>query len=413
MKNWGLFLKRGKGMEKIKLKIFPAFYGDCFLISIQEEEKVINILIDGGLSKTYEDYLKPILTEIAKKGEELTLLICTHVDSDHIRGLISFLVDNNKDRYINIKEIWFNGFEQIINSNINSDNNIVESDDILIDEIIKKGYKDEFIETTNISVKEGISLSSLIECGKYNHNIISNKKAIVDSLDKVKISKNVSIKIINPNTDILNRLEKEWQSEMNKKNFYFSIPKNLKLISSFEFLMSRLKDYYSKETNKISSRDSVEDYLSDLKLEDHSVVNESSISFVLEAYNKKFLFLGDAIIRDKDKCNIIDNIINEYSDSIEFEVIKLPHHGSNGNISKDFINIFKAKEYIFSTNSEKFNHPDMDVIANLIIEKMPKIFVFNYPVKKIQIIDREDWKSHYNYQIVVRENEKVYLERCF
>ena len=53
-------------MEKIKLKIFPAFYGDCFLISIQEEEKVINILIDGGLSKTYEDYLKPVLTEIAK-----------------------------------------------------------------------------------------------------------------------------------------------------------------------------------------------------------------------------------------------------------------------------------------------------------------------------------------------------------
>lgn len=400
-------------MEKIKLKIFPAFYGDCFLISIYEEEKVINILIDGGLSKTYEDYLKPILTEIAKKGEELTLLICTHVDSDHIRGLISFLVDNNKDKYINIKEIWFNGFEQIINPNINSDNNIIESDDRLIDEIIKKGYEDEFIETTNISVKEGISLSSLIEYGKYGHNTISNKNAIIDSLEKIKISKNVSIKIINPNTDILNRLEKEWQTEMNKKNFYFSIPKNLKLISSFEFLMSRLKDYYSKETNKISSRDSVEDYLSDLKLEDHSVVNESSISFVLEAYNKKFLFLGDAIIRDKDKCNIIDNIINEYGDSVEFEVIKLPHHGSNCNISKDFINIFKAKEYIFSTNSEKFEHPDMDVIANLILEKTSKIFVFNYPIKKIQIIDREDWKSYYNYQIVARENEKIYLERCF
>jgi len=87
-------------MENIKVKIFPAFYGDCFLISIYEEEKVINILIDGGLSKTYEDYLKPILTEIAKNGEELTLLICTHIDSDHIRGLISFLVDNNKDKYI-------------------------------------------------------------------------------------------------------------------------------------------------------------------------------------------------------------------------------------------------------------------------------------------------------------------------
>ena len=400
-------------MEKIKIKVFPAFYGDCFLITIQEEEKVINILIDGGLSKTYEDYLKPILTKIAEKGEELTLLICTHIDSDHIRGLISFLLDNNTKKYINIKEIWFNGFEQIINSETNLSGNIKNSDKNIIDDIIKKGYEDEFIEMTNISIKEGISLSSLIEYGKYNHNTITNKKAIVDSLEKIEISKNISIKIINPNTDILNKLEKEWQSEMNKKNFYFSISKNLKLVSSFEFLISRLKDYYTKETNKISSKDSIEDYLTDLKSEDYSIVNESSISFVLEAYNKKFLFLGDAIIRDKDKCNIINNIINEYGDSVEFEVIKLPHHGSNCNISKDFINIFKAKEYIFSTNSEKFEHPDMDVIANLILEKTPKIFVFNYPIKKIQIIDREDWKSYYNYQIVARENEKNYLERCF
>ncbi|MCY7008349.1 MBL fold metallo-hydrolase [Fusobacterium simiae] len=400
-------------MEKIKIKIFPAFYGDCFLITIQEEEKVINILIDGGLSKTYEDYLKPILTEIAEKGEELTLLICTHIDSDHIRGLISFLADNNTKKYINIKEIWFNGFEQIINSERNLSGNIKNSDENIIDDIIKKGYEDEFIETTNISIKEGISLSSLIEYGKYNHNTISNKKAIVDSLEKIEISKNISIKIINPNTYILNRLEKEWQSEMNKKNFYFSISKNLKLVSSFEFLISRLRDYYTKETNKISSKDSIEDYLTDLKSEDYSIVNESSISFILEAYNKKFLFLGDSIIRNKDKCNIISNIINEYGDSVEFEVIKLSHHGSNCNISKDFINIFKAKEYIFSTNSERFDHPDMDVIANLILEKTPKALIFNYPIEKIKMIDRDDWKNLYNYQIIIRKDEDFYLERSF
>lgn len=400
-------------MEKIKIKVFPAFYGDCFLITIQEEEKVINILIDGGLSKTYEDYLKPILTKIAEKGEELTLLICTHIDSDHIRGLISFLLDNNTKKYINIKEIWFNGFEQIINSETNLSGNIKNSDENIIDDIIKKGYEDEFIEMTNISIKEGISLSSLIEYGKYNHNTITNKKAIVDSLEKIEISKNISIKIINPNTDILNRLEKEWQSEMNKKNFYFSISKNLKLVSSFEFLMSRLKDYYTKETNKISSKDSIEDYLTDLKSEDYSIVNESSISFILEAYNKKFLFLGDSIIRNKNKCNIINNIINEYRDSVEFEVIKLSHHGSNCNISKDFINIFKAKEYIFSTNSERFDHPDMDVIANLILEKTPKTLIFNYPIEKIKMIDRDDWKNLYNYQIIIRKDEDFYLERSF
>ena len=325
----------------------------------------------------------------------------------------SFLLDNNTKKYINIKEIWFNGFEQIINSETNLSGNIKNSDENIIDDIIKKGYEDEFIEMTNISIKEGISLSSLIEYGKYNHNTITNKKAIVDSLEKIEISKNISIKIINPNTDILNRLEKEWQSEMNKKNFYFSISKNLKLVSSFEFLMSRLKDYYTKETNKISSKDSIEDYLTDLKSEDYSIVNESSISFILEAYNKKFLFLGDSIIRNKNKCNIINNIINEYRDSVEFEVIKLSHHGSNCNISKDFINIFKAKEYIFSTNSERFDHPDMDVIANLILEKTPKTLIFNYPIEKIKMINRDDWKNLYNYQIIIRKDEDFYLERSF
>ena len=41
----------------LKIKLLPAGYGDCILISIDSVENV-NILIDGGLSETYDKYLK-------------------------------------------------------------------------------------------------------------------------------------------------------------------------------------------------------------------------------------------------------------------------------------------------------------------------------------------------------------------
>ncbi len=40
----------------VKIKIIPAQYGDCILISISDDTQ-INILIDGGLMKTYNDFL--------------------------------------------------------------------------------------------------------------------------------------------------------------------------------------------------------------------------------------------------------------------------------------------------------------------------------------------------------------------
>lgn len=51
----------------------------------------------------------------------------------------------------------------------------------------------------------------------------------------------------------------------------------------------------------------------------------------------------------------------------EFEVIKLPHHGSNCNISKKILLIFSKQKNIFFNKYEKFEHPDMDVIANLVL----------------------------------------------
>ena len=64
----------------IGVKIFPAGYGDCFLVSIHNLDESFNILIDGGLGDTYKNVLKKELKKLSINGQKIDLLINTHID---------------------------------------------------------------------------------------------------------------------------------------------------------------------------------------------------------------------------------------------------------------------------------------------------------------------------------------------
>lgn len=93
-------------MKRVFVEVFPASYGDCMLLRIEEPgAKAKNILIDCGLAKTYKKFLKPRLKELKKMGEEIDLLIITHVDADHITGAINLLKENCSNQYSKIIKI--------------------------------------------------------------------------------------------------------------------------------------------------------------------------------------------------------------------------------------------------------------------------------------------------------------------
>ena len=96
----------------MSIKLFPAEYGDCIMLSIGKENQY-NILIDGGLSKTYQKYIKSEIQHIKEKRQKIGLLVCTHMDNDHICGLIQVLKETNPNF---IDNVWYNGFFQIVNS---------------------------------------------------------------------------------------------------------------------------------------------------------------------------------------------------------------------------------------------------------------------------------------------------------
>ena len=107
---------------------------DSILISIGNNN-IFNILIDGGTSKTYDNFLKKEITLIKNLNQKLNLVICTHMDYDHISGLIK-IVSNCESQFI--ESMWYNGFLQVINKRYFSNNHLLKEDNQILDKIISR-----------------------------------------------------------------------------------------------------------------------------------------------------------------------------------------------------------------------------------------------------------------------------------
>lgn len=392
----------------VTIKVLPADYGDCIVVSIRENLFKYNILIDGGLKKCYSKFLKNEIEKICAEDEVIDLVINTHVDSDHILGLIALLEDSIENKKIKIDKIWHNGFDQIISEARNSENNNIDKDDLnIIKNLNEKGYELNTDELTDISVTDNLSFINLAMLGVKEKRFTLNDESITADKSKYKLADGIYINIINPSNEKLKNLENEWKKGLYKKEFRFTHPKNQELKSSFEYLISRIKEYYTTATSNISNSNELSDYATILDNVDKSVVNDSSIAFVLEVKEFKFLFLGDSIIRDKENCEITKLLIYEYGEGAVFDGLKLPHHGSDANISNDFIDLFEFKNIFISTNSERYSHPSINVLANLAIKNNKIKFIFNYPIEKAEFINKDEWKEKYNYSTLIGDGNSI------
>ena len=86
--------------------------------------------------------------------------------------------------------------------------------------------------------------------------------------------------------------------------------------------------------------------------------NSNSIVNYLNAYNIKFLFMGDASIETE-----LD-IISKYN--LKADVIKIGHHGSKTSSDKKFINTINPKYSIISVGkNNRYGHPNKEVLDTL------------------------------------------------
>ncbi len=386
------------------IEIFPASYGDCFLVRlIGEDSKPFHILIDGGFSThPYKNTLKPRLKALKKEGFQIDLLVVTHIDADHINGIIALLKENENDAIIPIKEIWFNGFRHIDQWNKGTAQLTPKQKQYLMHYIRGGRPEEENMERglEDMSPDAGSSLTELIIERKIKWNASFFGNAVIQgNAPTFRISPDISITILSPSQKILEELNQEWKKELGKD---FENVKDELLPMAVEYILAQIQDQIPEGTREIGEvKKNLNEYLTSDFQEDEAIPNKSSISFIIEFKRKKLLFLGDS------HPSVILQGLKHYrpkAKKLKFDVIKVSHHGSDGNTSPELLDFIEAKHFIVSTNGQKFNHPGLSCLARIVCRPTDKgkvrNLVFNYDTTiAYQEMKKPDWQKEYKYTI--------------
>ena len=113
------------------LEVLPAEEGDCLLLhwGTRDEPKVA--VIDGGPRRIFETFLEKRLDEIVENLEvdqlPLEVVMVSHMDSDHIVGVMKLLAKVRKqieknvpmeDRTLVIRRVWLNVFNDVLGDSV-------------------------------------------------------------------------------------------------------------------------------------------------------------------------------------------------------------------------------------------------------------------------------------------------------
>src|SRR4030095_16399595 len=93
------------------VEMLPAKHGDALLVEYGED-RIRRILIDGGPLNAYPS-VEARLSKLPQGDQGVQLLVVTHVDTDHIEGIIRLLAMPERRWPIQVEEIWFNGWRHI------------------------------------------------------------------------------------------------------------------------------------------------------------------------------------------------------------------------------------------------------------------------------------------------------------
>ncbi len=382
----------------MRVKCFNAKNGDAIHI---RSSNGINIFVDMGHPETYTRYILNEIKNIKQCGEGIDLLIITHIDQDHISGAISFLVDIKRGTFSSgvLRQVWHNSYRHL--SIATRKKSRKEDFDVLKGFCNRLSMQNSFISGTEISARQGSTLAGLL----YDSDIEWNKDFLQGPIVGVNdtIIGDLRVTVLTPSHYILKKLKRYWRGELRKLKYNFEFGKDDIFDDALEFYM--LNETTSNIDSGPISSDVRKLFISLLEngtiIEsegDNSVTNSSSIAVIFESDGYRALITGD--VHDNDLYEALLEQ-NQNGISMEFDLVKLSHHGSKKNNGK-WLELVTSKYYLISTDSSKHNHPNIEAIANIILSntEREKILCFNNDLEIINEIDCEELKSRFNYSVI-------------
>ncbi|TVU73111.1 MBL fold metallo-hydrolase [Vibrio tasmaniensis] len=355
------------------LVINPAGNGDSLILKSGETI----VLVDGGTANSYA-----LWRDNAISFRRFDCVIATHIDNDHVNGLMKLLLDLDKTK-IQIDECLYNGASQILGF---EDVNFTEE------------HEDDFNQLTSnlevldgeseIAASEGTSLSYLIS----KLGIKTNSSALHTSNCPNFNIGSLNFSTISPNIDTINNLKNQWLEVLRDDGICHKvIGRSHK--NAFEAYVKSLSAEFIEE--EISSEKTTVEGLADFNYKrDTSLANQSSLAFLVTDENSSLLLLGDCHAE-----SVLSWLDDNDKNELQVDAIKLSHHGSKCNINKELVERVKTETYVISTNGNKHSHPDLEVLSLIAKygKSTTKNIYINYEIDHIEdsfIKDLKKYSTH-------------------
>jgi Metallo-beta-lactamase superfamily len=309
----------------LSIEALPAEDGDCLWIEWTSSDGPHRILVDGGRTGT------ALMTKLEQVDDpHFDLLICTHIDMDHIGGLLKLF--RSPPPALTVDDVWFNGRPQVLSPQ----------------------------PRDTLGIRQGEELTDLLQDRGQAWNAAFGGGPVATAPAgelPVRSLPELSITVLSPGPGQLAKLAVDWAAVLAESP---GLP----------------ADALGKELGPL------EDLVDARYSPDRSTANASSIAVLLEHADGGRVLLGaDA------KAEVLVGGLSRFQRSgrVRVDLCQLPHHGSKANLSPELLRLLDCRQWLISTSGRGGpRHPDRTALARILARRDKPTLWFNYRGKETE-----------------------------
>jgi beta-lactamase superfamily II metal-dependent hydrolase len=363
----------------VKLRVFQSDKGDCLLLSGDDDT---HVLVDGGMKSSFNEHVAPELSALPK----LDLVYVSHIDRDHISGVLQlmedllawrvfdFQRDSGNDhvkepshpRPPKVERLWHNAFHDQLEDNTGAIEDALAASAAILEGAEELSDVARLQRDVATSIKEGIELSKRVDPKlldiKVNAEFDDKLAMVRDKPQRIEIG-SIEFTVIGPFKEDLEKLRDDWNEwvEANGpevKRLREKMERDADRLATGDVgdfrdaVVERALELAASEASGLGDRNSV------------TTPNLASLMLLAKEGGKTVLLTGDGshvdILKGLEAAGELDD-----DGHIHVDVLKIQHHGSEHNIDEDFCRRVTADHYVWCANGDDENPDERAVQAVL------------------------------------------------